>query len=434
VGLNTPDASDTLETFKLADGIFVLGSFEKGLTVRSQQVRAHNLAWALREQGLAQNRKNRVAIVGGGIAALTLAAGLAATCDGIEISIFEKRAHLCPFQLGCDTRWLHPRLYEWPQQGSRAPSSQLPIFNWQAGRASDVAHSILRWFERGKAALQGDPLEIYLSVEHLVIDAKTRNIEWIGRNSVRTNFSSKVEGQRRQFDVIVLATGFGVEDLAGDSATPSYWRNESYGQPILDGMSHVYGISGYGDGALIDLARLTIDRYRQDRIITELFGDDESVDRKIADEINRMGVGDNIHDLLYDLESTHFAGKVDLIRSRLRTDTRVGIYLGGKDNKNKSFRDVFTGKVSFVNRLLFYCLFRSGAFVPIFDDLEKWASSNGVANERRIIRHGTNAEEHVSKIFSESTSLKAGIAGLIQSQAQRPDPIYPLNSFPLFGV
>jgi hypothetical protein len=267
-----------------------------------------------------------------------------------------------------------------------------------------------------------------------VIDAKTRNIEWIGRNSVRTNFSSKVEGQRRQFDVIVLATGFGVEDLAGDSATPSYWRNESYGQPILDGMSHVYGISGYGDGALIDLARLTIDRYRQDRIITELFGDDESVDRKIADEINRMGVGDNIHDLLYDLESTHFAGKVDLIRSRLRTDTRVGIYLGGKDNKNKSFRDVFTGKVSFVNRLLFYCLFRSGAFVPIFDDLEKWASSNGVANERRIIRHGTNAEEHVSKIFSESTSLKAGIAGLIQSQAQRPDPIYPLNSFPLFGV
>jgi hypothetical protein len=33
-----------------------------------------------------------------------------------------------------------------------------------------------------------------------------------------------------------------------------------------------YVVSGYGDGALVDLCRLTIERFRQDTILYELFG------------------------------------------------------------------------------------------------------------------------------------------------------------------
>jgi len=38
----------------------------------------------------------------------------------------------------------------------------------------------------------------------------------------------------------------------------AWFNNEQLGQPPLDGGQHRYLISGFGDGALVDLCRLTI--------------------------------------------------------------------------------------------------------------------------------------------------------------------------------
>jgi hypothetical protein len=57
--------------------------------------------------------------------------------------VFEKRAALCPLQEGSDTRWVHPRIYDWPNEGSTSPAAALPILNWNAGRASDVVVEVL---------------------------------------------------------------------------------------------------------------------------------------------------------------------------------------------------------------------------------------------------------------------------------------------------
>jgi hypothetical protein len=67
----------------------------------------------------------------------------------------------------------------------------------------------------------------------------------------------------------------------------SYWRNEQLGQPPLDGAQRRYLISG--DGALVDLCRLTIERFRQDTIVYELFGNDlEEVESRFADAMHLL--------------------------------------------------------------------------------------------------------------------------------------------------
>src|SRR5688572_32860049 len=43
------------------------------------------------------------------------------------------------------------------------------------------------------------------------------------------------------------------------------------GQPSLDEPRRAYLVSGQGDGAMIDLLRLRISQFRQDRILDELF-------------------------------------------------------------------------------------------------------------------------------------------------------------------
>jgi hypothetical protein len=48
-GAVIPDASHVEATFHVLPGLYLLGSLERGVTIYSQQVRAHNLAWALWE-------------------------------------------------------------------------------------------------------------------------------------------------------------------------------------------------------------------------------------------------------------------------------------------------------------------------------------------------------------------------------------------------
>src|SRR5680860_463983 len=70
-------------------------------------------------------------------------------------------------------------------------------------------------------------------------------------------------------EAIVYATGFGTDDC--DGTTP-YWRNDHLGQPsISDEETTRYCISGTGDGALVDVLRLRLLNFRQDRILHEIF-------------------------------------------------------------------------------------------------------------------------------------------------------------------
>src|SRR3954469_14086205 len=86
------------------DRIFVCGCFERWVSIYLQSVRGLNLAWALTESG-AVRPGARVAVIGGGFAGLTSAAGLAR--KGARVTLFERGAELLQTQRHNRVRSIH---------------------------------------------------------------------------------------------------------------------------------------------------------------------------------------------------------------------------------------------------------------------------------------------------------------------------------------
>jgi FAD dependent oxidoreductase len=434
-------AEAVARTFRVASGIYILGSLERGVTVYSQQVRAHNLVWALWELSRAGRLDlGRVAILGGGITGLTAAACMLSRIESASIALFERRWDVCPFQQGSDTRWLHPRIYDWPNYGSKAPNASLPVLNWSEGRASDVARDIIKRFGKYCATYGSDRLRIYLGLSHLRIHASAREIEWMGR---RTSFSDsffqllKAEGDREKFDTIILAPGFGLEvDVQGFLPTVSYWRNDQLGQPVLNGTRQMYVVSGFGDGGLIDLCRLTIERFRQDTILYELFGEKleegEELFRKalkpcrdrrrvnilpLVNKLPRAG-----SDLLKFVE--------EKLARRIRKDTHVVLHASGENDCNTSLADIFGSYSSFLNKLLLYLLYRCGAFTLSFETLEETVKIYQVPLANVLPRHGPKALANVLDLFTEEAVLRKRFKSMQKRQEQSPEIRWEPGCFP----
>ena len=441
--LATRDKAEAIEAeYQLVDGIYLLGSVARGLTVFDQQVRAHNLAWALWRlfEVETPGQTAEIAVVGGGIAGLTLTACLLARAEGFKVTLFEQRWDLCPLQQGSDTRWVHPHIYRWPEHGSRAPDAGLPVLNWAEGRASDVSREVLDGFGR-YAEEFGDPrLEIFLGLSHLKVDANEKGIEWMGRIGERCGShvrAGDADGDRRVFDIVVLATGFGLEEgVAVAAGATSYWRNDRLGQPELAGGRKTYVISGFGDGALIDLCRLTIERFRQDTILHEIFATDlepleDCLRNLLGDDLGRTTC--NVHDLLtHDLPAAYRScidGAVKLLRQRLRKDTHVVLHARGR-GEITSLRDLFDDHSSFLNRTMLYLLYRCGAFVLSLETLESTVAEFRVPPDAVVKRHGAKTAEGLLALFSEPSSIEVKLDKMKTDRLQAARRAWPLGAFP----
>lgn len=386
----------TLNRFRLAGDVYLLGSFEKGLTIYSQQVRALNLAWALIEG--APNKLGRVAVVGGGFAGLTAAAGLLK--KGVRhVTLFERHAVLCPLQQGSDARWVHPRIYEWPNEGSNLPTAALPLLNWNAGRASDVVVEVLKeWDSIRKSVRLGQQVDVYLNVRHLRVSSKME-IEWVGQKLDQQAEPTK-SGSKERFDSIVLAIGFGLEV----EASFPYWRNETLGQPLLVPGKRTYLVSGHGDGALVDLFRLRILRFRQDRILVELFFENRELVNRLRKLKTELDDGSLKPKSLYDRfetiareKSSGFDQLLLALRSRLRADTEAVLQL----NKTESFRKVFASKASFQNRVLLFALYKAGGFFPSSQSEGALCREYGITKDHIIRRHGIKPKIVVKDVLNK---------------------------------
>jgi phytoene dehydrogenase-like protein len=171
-----------------------------------------NLVWALR--GELQRSNTNLAVIGGGAAGLTFAA--AAAKLGATVHLFES-SDLMHLQVGSFHRPLHPEIYTWPEETAYRPVSHLPLLGWTTGTAHDVATEIVSKFR-----VLEEELKPRLNV-HTRTRATLTSI-------LNANKPISVEN----WQAIVLAVGFGLEDSLTDLPLNSYWRMDALDQSFLE--------------------------------------------------------------------------------------------------------------------------------------------------------------------------------------------------------
>ena len=230
-------------------GLYLLGSLNRHITVHSQQCRAINLIQALKEHGSGLDGKS-LAIVGAGFAGLT-AAAFALERTTAQVILFDVSPRPLWLQDRCANRWLHPGIYDWPYPGALEPRTSLPVLNWRAAAAFDVAAQINTEWER--IAATKNLLRLRLNTEVKAV-RPDRN------NQLALELTN---GDLEHADVVVLAVGFGLE--RGGPGRVAYW-NDADGLDGVEAGSSVL-VSGFGDGGLADVLRLCLPDIRQDSLI-----------------------------------------------------------------------------------------------------------------------------------------------------------------------
>jgi hypothetical protein len=274
-------------------GLYILGSFNRHITVHSQQCRAVNLIQALMQVVGIEGKS--VAIVGAGFAGLT-AAAFALEKTTAQVTLFDAAPRPLWLQDACSNRWLHPGIYDWPRPGSLEPRTNLPVLNWRSGTAWDVARQVRSEWDRiaaTKAALTVRP------------ETKITGVEQDGAKLVLV-----IGGDAKEsFDVVVLAVGFGLEE--GGPNHVGYWNDADGLDGIADGARVL--ISGFGDGGLADVLRLCLPNIRQANLVELVRNIPEPVCQKLLDHENALQKDPAaLHEFYRDLES------VDDIVKRLK--------------------------------------------------------------------------------------------------------------------
>lgn len=256
------DAQDVLARCSVPGhaGWYFVGCRETArVTIYAQQVRALNLAWALKACGLVR-KGTRAVVVGAGAAGLTFAAGLARF--DAKVTVLEKEDDPLPLQRNCYKRHLHPHIYDWPLPGWVNANAGLPLLNWRAGMAREVAATIEGGFEDFRQSRPGS-VELVTGAENIELD-----VPLAGQIVYRKRPAAPITPSSRLtlgYDLLVFAVGFGVEHSLWMGARGSYWADDSLDQEGVFPAGR-YLVSGSGDGGLIDVLRIALRNFRQENL------------------------------------------------------------------------------------------------------------------------------------------------------------------------
>ncbi len=231
------------------DGIFFLGCFESRVTLYAQQVRALNLVDAIIASGRVRP-SGRVAIIGGGAAGITAAAAFALEMPGLQaIDLYEAKDELLHLQIGSTHRYLHPHIYDWPEAGALRLNAGLPILDWSAEVAGNVAENLRQQFAAIKDKHRA--LQVHYG-------RKVTGVRPYAQLGCRVFTTRDPNGVDDLYDTVILSTGFGYERDLTDR-TFSYWAPMPQAASIrtADAESRIL-VSGNGDGGLVDFLTLAL--------------------------------------------------------------------------------------------------------------------------------------------------------------------------------
>lgn len=359
-------------------GVFVCGCFERWVSIQLQATRGHNLAWALVEtQRLRPGQ--RAAVIGGGFAGLAAAASLGR--KGIQVTLFERAPCLLATQRDNRTRWIHPHLHEWPRPGSRNSRAGLPLLDWHAGLAADMAAEVLSAFE---VEVKRSGIVVELSSTVALSGEEER---------VRVRRAQSDEA----FDAAVLALGVGVEKSFGALPLASYWSDADIGTVRVGPLRH-HLVTGIGEGGVIDTLYLRLAGFSHAELADRL----AEVEGMAAIEAELLIIEDELQgrtdvDANAHLHARHAALRVPpavdaLLQRRLRSDTRVTL------NGPEAF--ALAPRADLFNRFILSRLLRlpgldyvAGAVEDVTAQGEGWQVRLGGGRvlhvDRVNVRHGT---------------------------------------------
>lgn len=250
------------------DRLFVLGCFERPATLYMQQVRALNLVYSLSRSGLP--RDTSVAVIGAGAAGVTAAA--AGAIHGWDVTVLDHHANDVLSFSGSTTnqRWLHPHIYDWPEDDKDEPRAGLCILDWTAGTAEKVVASLRQQWKKIQARW---PIDTHLGVSNVALAPMGGRyfLQWNGAGPQGRELGGR-RLRAKAFDVVILAVGFGMEESTPDfPLVHSYWETDNLNRSRTQSISpEIVLVSGTGDGGLIDILRLSFNDFRHDEVLARL--------------------------------------------------------------------------------------------------------------------------------------------------------------------
>jgi thioredoxin reductase len=257
--------------------LYVLGPFAARVSFASQQRRAISLVCAidadLKLHGDREGLKmKRACIVGAGLAGLTASVTLAAY--GCAAYIVE-RSHL-PLDLTTHAkhREVHPTINFWPHDQPNLTTA-LPFLNWYQGDCNEVAKKIVsQWKQFAAKHAQIKDITHGCTVD----DIKPMGEKW------KIQCSGE-QPEIDEFDIVILAMGFGPEKPLAGSDTPSYWdRREDVVNEVREHVPSTiqnYVVLGAGDGGLIEVLRLLYKNFAAGKVV---FGTEQELTNEIVEQ------------------------------------------------------------------------------------------------------------------------------------------------------
>lgn len=261
--------------------VYCIGPYARRVSFSSQQHRALNLVWALKQDD--QLRKGmRIAIVGGGIAGLT--AALAFGFEQCTVHVFEQSQQKLSLQRHTEHRFVSPTINQWPHV-EPSITTRLPFLEWHAGSCAQAVRVIEKQFD----AAAGRNVAVFDNV-------RVSEIRDPVDGRVRLDLEPLVPRARLpediDYDLAVIAIGFGEE--SNDTTLPhtSYWQPDALEQHRSWHLKDEHLVSGCGDGGLIDALRIVHQHFDKgelaQRVASLLWGTELAETIRKAEKVARV--------------------------------------------------------------------------------------------------------------------------------------------------
>ena len=382
---------DIVSSTKIDDDsfVFIVGTFDKKITIYTEQVRALRLVRALVEEGFVSKERS-TAVIGGGVAGLTTAVALQKR--GCPVTLFEKETSLLSVQSAASHRFVHPHVFSWPAQGGYRQDAGLPVLDWVASSA-DVVGSQIR-------DLAMSALNTSISSE-IVSSACIEDVEPAADRRTKLTYSTSGACQSREFDVVIICVGFGADAVSvGGQHTPAYWHPDMLSTNSAKNVL----VSGSGDGGIIDCIRAALPNIDHNKIIEFVCTHPEML--VIAKELSKIEIAE-----AKARNSGHVFDAVEAYKDLIVSDALIQWAKAHTQEDiavtlNYRGHSPLSSTAAVVNKSILIVLIKAGLVSLIEGDL---SSIDLQSYDAVVVRHGPNREKH----FEDSVGAR--IAGCVNA-------------------